>query len=148
MKSVLFICVHNSARSQMAEAFLKKYGNEFFNVESAGLEKGKLNPLVVEAMAEIGIDISKATTKTVFEVIRKNNTFDYIITVCDKRTAETCPLWPAMIKPPVKYIHWDFTDPSSFEGTKNEKLVKIRIVRDSIEEKIKEFVTNLQNSQL
>jgi arsenate reductase len=148
MKSVLFICVHNSARSQMAEAFLKKYGDRLFSVKSAGLEKGVLNPLVVKAMAEIGIDISKNKTKTVFEVFKDNNTFDYIITVCDKKAAESCPLWPAMIKTPVKYIHWNFTDPSSFEGTKEEKLAKIHIVRDSIEEKIKEFVTNLQNSQL
>src|ERR1700739_2991044 len=125
--NILFVCVHNSARSQMAEAFLKLYGGDSFEVESAGLEPGTLNPLVVEAMQEIGIDISKNKTKRVFDFIRQSRRFHYVITVCDEASAERCPIFPGV----VKRLHWSFEDPSIFQGTKEEKLAKIREIRDS-----------------
>jgi len=81
MKKALFVCIHNSARSQMAEAFLNTLGEGRFEAESAGLEPGTLNPLVVEAMHEVGIDISKATTKSVAEMLARGPVFDYVITV-------------------------------------------------------------------
>lgn len=132
---VLFLCVHNSARSQMAEAFLIKIGGENFEVESAGLEPGKLNPLAIKVMAEDGIDISKNPTKDVFSFFKEGRLFNYVVTVCDAKNSERCPIFPGVSKK----IAWDFDDPSSFTGTEEEKLEKTRIVRD----KIKEAVANL-----
>lgn len=93
-KRVLFVCVHNSARSQMAEAFLKKYRGEHFEVESAGLEPGKLNPIVVEAMKEVGIDISQNKTKSVFDFYKQGKQYDYVVTVCDESQSGACPVFP------------------------------------------------------
>ncbi|MDD5022127.1 MAG: arsenate reductase ArsC [Endomicrobiaceae bacterium] len=137
---VIFICVHNSARSQMAEAFLKKYGGEKFEVTSAGLEPGILNPVVVEVMQEIGIDISNNKTKSVFDFYKNGNFFNYVITVCDESQSERCPLFPGV----VKQMHWSFADPSSFDGTFEEKKVKTRKVRDEIEIKIKQWLEEIK----
>ena len=93
-KKVLFVCVHNSARSQMAEAFLKKYGGDRFEVESAGLEPGTLNPVVVEAMKEVGIDISQNKAKSVFDFYRQGKQYDYVVTVCNESEAGKCPVFP------------------------------------------------------
>ena len=82
--NVLFVCVHNSARSQMAEAFLKKYGGDRFEAESAGIEPGALNPAAVEAMKEVGIDISQNKTKSVFDLYKQYWLYGYVITVCDE----------------------------------------------------------------
>jgi arsenate reductase len=131
-KRVLFVCIHNSARSQMAEAFLKeRCGNEF-EVQSAGLEPGKLNPVVVEAMQEVGIDISDNPTKAVSDFIKNGKTFTYVITVCDETSAERCPIFPGV----TTRLHWSFPDPSGFPGTPEEKLAKTREVRDTIKAKI------------
>src|ERR1022692_467871 len=118
---VLFVCIHNSARSQMAEAFLNQLGGEKFQAESAGLEPGVLNPLVVESMKEAGIDISENRTKDVFEFFKQGKIFSYVITVCDEASAEKCPVFPGM----AKSLHWSFSDPSSFTGTKEEMMIKI-----------------------
>src|SRR5580692_9254350 len=122
---ILFVCIHNSARSQMAEAFLKKYGSKHFSAESAGLEPGKLNPHVVEAMKAVGIDISGNGTQSVFDLFTKGTTFDAVITVCDEASAESCPVFPGRLK----RIAWSFTDPSSFTGTEEEILSKTAVVR-------------------
>ncbi|MFQ5952215.1 MAG: arsenate reductase ArsC [Candidatus Omnitrophota bacterium] len=132
---VLFICVHNSARSQMAEAFLTALAGGGFEAESAGLEPGVLNPLVVESMKEIGIDISGNTTKSVFDMHKKGKSYDYVITVCDESDAGRCPIFPG----PSKRIHWPFEDPSKLEGTDEEKLGKIRAIRDQIKERIEKW---------
>jgi len=133
---VLFICVHNSARSQMAEAFLKLYGGDSFEVESAGLEPGTLNLLVVEAMQEIGIDISKNKTKSAVDFLKQGKTFHYVVTVCDEASAERCPTFPGV----AERLHWGFEDPSALQGTKEEKLASIREIRDSIKAKVLEFI--------
>lgn len=133
---VLFVCIHNSARSQMAEAFLNKMGDGNFEAESAGLEPGKLNPIVVEAMQEIGIDISTNKTKTVDDMLKKGTLYSAVITVCDAASAEACPLFPGN----AKKIGWSFPDPSAFTGSKEEMLEKTRQVRDDIEGKIKVFL--------
>lgn len=133
---VLFVCVHNSARSQMAEAFLKKYGGDGFEVESAGLEPGTLNPIVVEAMRDAGIDISQNKTKSVFDFYKQGKLYDYVITVCDESQSERCPIFPSG----VQRLHWGFPDPSQFKGTPEQKLMRTREVRDQIEAKIKEWV--------
>jgi arsenate reductase len=136
MTKVLFLCVHNSARSQMAEAFLKKYGEARFEVESAGLEAGKLNPYVVRAMAEKGFDISKNPTKSVFDMFEAGRVFQVVVTVCSKEAAERCPIFPGLSEK----IHWPFSDPSSFAGTDEEIMAKVREVRDQIEAAVREFV--------
>ncbi len=129
---VLFVCIHNSARSQMAEAFLKQIAPDRFEVESAGLEPGKLNPVVVEVMKEIGIDISGNKTQSVQGLLDQGKRFDYVFTVCDETQAERCPIFPGG----GKRIHVGFPDPSSFQGTHEEKLQKTRDVRDMIRAKI------------
>ena len=91
---VLFICVHNSGRSQMSEAFLNYYAVDRFDAQSAGLEPGELNPLVVESMVEIGIDISQNRTKSVFDIWKSGELFKYVIAVCDAEAAEKCPIFP------------------------------------------------------
>ena len=136
MKKVLFVCNHNSARSQMAEAFLKTMAGEYFEAESAGLEKGNLNPIVVDAMKEIGIDISHNETKRVFDLFLQGRFYTYVIAVCDKANAEACPIFPGQIS----RIDWSFTDPSSLIGTYEEKLQKVREIRDEIKEKVEEFI--------
>ncbi len=135
-KKVLFICIHNSARSQMAEAFLKKYGGEGFIVESAGLEAGKLNPLAVKVMAETGIDISGNKTASAFEFLKAGKSYDMVITVCDAAGAERCPVFPGA----GERLHWGFDDPSSFAGSEEKKLERTREVRDQIDEKVKEWL--------
>jgi len=135
-KSVLFICVHNSARSQMAEAFLKKYAGDRFDVESAGLEPGELNPIVVEVMKEVGIDISQNKTKSVFDFYKQGKQYDYVITVCDESQSGACPVFPGK----GERFHWGFDDPSGFQGTSEEKLEKTRQVRDQIRQKIEQWV--------
>lgn len=134
-KKVLFICIHNSARSQMAEAFLKEACGDQFDVQSAGLEPGKLNPIVVEAMKEVGIDISGNPTKAVWDFVKAGKSFAYIITVCDEASAQRCPIFPGV----TTRLHWSFPDPSSFGGTHAEKLAKVREVRDSIKAKVAEW---------
>ena len=135
---VLFICVHNSARSQMAEAFLNSMGGEHFIAESAGLEPGKLNPIVVEVMKEAGLDISNNATKEVFDFFKQGRFYQYVIAVCDEASAERCPIFPGM----AKRLNWSFRDPSSFTGTEESKLQQTRIVRDQIRDEIEKFIRN------
>ena len=142
-KKVLFVCIHNSARSQMAEAFLKKYGGDSFEVESAGLEPGKLNPIVVEAMQEIEIDISQNKTKSVFDFYKQGKLYDYVVTVCDESQSERCPIFPGI----AQKLHWGFPDPSGFDGSHEEKLNKTKEVRDQIEAKIKDWFKESQFSR-
>ncbi len=132
---VLFVCIHNSARSQMAEAFLNNLGGERFHAESAGMEPGPINPLAVETMAEIGIDISQNKTKSVFDKYKRGELFSYVVAVCDE--SQTCPVFPGLR---TQTLHWNFEDPETFTGTKAEKLTKIRQVRDAIQEKVKGFI--------
>ena len=112
MKNVLFVCIHNSARSQMAEAFLKQTCGDEFVAHSAGLEPGKLNPIVVEAMHEIGIDISGNKTKAVFDMYKSGKPFAYVITVCDEASAERCPIFPGI----TQRLHWGFPIPQVSRG--------------------------------
>lgn len=138
---VLFICVHNSARSQMAEALLNQIAGDEYEAVSAGLEPGKLNPLVVKVLSEIGIDISKKEPQDVFEICKSGQFFPYVITVCDETTAEKCPIFPGV----TERLHWSFVDPSQFTGTEEVKLAQIRQVRNVIEKKIREFVSIQRN---
>jgi len=124
----------------MAEALLKKVGGESFKAESAGLEPGKLNPMAIDAMKAIGIDISKNSTKRVFDIFKEGRIFNYVITVCDETSAERCPVFPGA----AKRMHWSFEDPSSFQGTYEEKLTRTGEIRDQIEGKVIEFVQRIK----
>lgn len=139
MVKVLFLCVHNSARSQMAEAYFKALAGGKAIVESAGLEPGVLNPYVVEAMAEDGIDISGNATKSMFDFYKQGRLFDYDVTVCSKEAAERCPIFPGN----AVRLHWPFADPSQFKGSHDEIMAKVREVRDAIKQKVTEFYRSL-----
>jgi arsenate reductase len=132
---VLFLCVHNGARSQMAEAFLKKFGGNLFEVESAGLEPGILNPYAIEVMKEEGIDISNNQTKDVFSLHEEGRWYSHVITVCDAKNSERCPVFPG-----VKKISWEFDDPAVFMGTPEEKLAQTRVVRDEIKSAVLKLI--------
>jgi arsenate reductase (thioredoxin) len=134
-RKVLFICVHNSARSQMAEAWLNSVCGEFFEAQSAGLEPGTLNPLAVGVMREAGIDISGKKTQALFDVFKSGQLFSHVITVCDESNAERCPIFPG----PTKRLHWSFADPSQITGTDEEKRARVREIRDEIRAKIEEW---------
>jgi arsenate reductase (thioredoxin) len=140
---VLFVCAHNSARSQMAEAFLNHLCGDRFIAESAGLEPGALNPFVVDAMKEIGIDISKNKTKSVFDFYTQGKLYRYVITVCDQASAEQCPLFPGV----TARLHWSFEDPTRFAGTDEEKLQKTKVLRETIREKIQEFCKSVSTGE-
>ena len=137
---VLFVCVHNSARSQMAEAFLNQLSGDRFFAESAGLEAGTLNPIAVEAMQKVGIDISNNKTKSVFDFYKQGKLYNYVITVCDTVSGERCPVFPGRV---TRY-HWNFDDPSSFQGTHNEKLEKTEVVRDQIKTRVEQFIKEVK----
>jgi arsenate reductase len=137
---VLFVCIHNSARSQMAEAFLNSIGGEFFEAESAGFEPGNLNPYVLDAMKEIGYDLSANKTKEVFELYRQGRIYTYVVTVCDEGNAEKCPVFPGMMN----RLHWSFSDPSGFSGSPAEIMEKTRKVRDAVKAKIEEFIAQVR----
>lgn len=116
----------------MAEAWLNYTCGDFFEAQSAGLEPGTLNPLVVEAMAEVGIDISKKGTQSVFDVWKSGLLFAYVVTVCDESSAEKCPIFPG----PATRLHWGFPDPSALTGTREEKMAGVRRIRDEIRARI------------
>ncbi len=137
--SVLFVCIHNSARSQMAEAYLNRLAGDRFSAESAGIEPGVLNQTVVKLMAEDGIDISSAKTKSVFDFYKQNRYFAYVITVCDQEAAERCPIFPGN----GKRLHWGFPDPSKAEGSESEVLETIRKIRDQIKERVVGFISGI-----
>jgi len=133
---VLFVCIHNSARSQMAEAFLNKYGGGKFKAESAGLEPGKMNLNVVKVMQEIGVDLSQKGTQRVFDLFQKGSFYNAVVTVCDGASAEQCPIFPGS----VKRVAWSFEDPSAFKGTEEEVLQHTREIRDEIKKTVQDFV--------
>ena len=124
-KKVLFICTHNSARSQMAEGLLNAFYGDRFETCSAGTEPSQVNPYAIKAMAEIGIDISKNRSKSLQEF--QGVKFDYVVTVCDQEKG-ACPFFPGA----GTYLHQSFDDPSQFQGTEDEVLAKVREVRNEI----------------
>ncbi|HMK61707.1 MAG TPA: arsenate reductase ArsC [Dissulfurispiraceae bacterium] len=143
-KRVLFVCIHNSARSQMAQAFLTLMAGDGFEAESAGIEAGTLNPLAVEAMAEIGIDISGNKTRKAFDLLKSGKRFHYVITVCDAANAQKCPVFPGALQ----YINWSFPDPSQLQGTHEEKIAEVRKIRDAIKAKIEGWVSDVTGQDI
>jgi len=123
-KKVLFLCTHNSARSQMAEAIMRHYLGDYYEAYSAGTKPGKVNPYTIKVLEEIGINTSGLYSKSVEEFVGWE--FDYVITVCDS-AKEECPFFPGKV-----VMHKSFPDPSSYEGSEEEKLNFFRRVRDEI----------------
>lgn len=137
---VLFVCVRNTARSQMLEALLDSMGEGRFEAESAGLEAGEaVNPLVIEVLREIGIDISGKKPKTAFDLFTQGKKFTYVIAVCDASAAQRCPIFP-MVR---ETLHWPFPDPAAFEGTPEERLAKTRALRDEMREKLRAWIESV-----
>ncbi len=120
----------------MAEAFLKRHGGAEYEVESAGLEPGRMNPNVVAVMQEVGIDLSTKGTKSVFDLYTKGASYNAVITVCDGASAEQCPVFAGG----GKRIAWSFEDPSTFNGTREQVLAHTRKVRDEIERTVLSFI--------
>jgi len=141
-EKVLFVCIHNSARSQMAQAYVNHFGKDRFTAESAGLEPGSLNPIVVEAMKEDDIDISQNETNSVFEFFKEGRKYAYVIAVCDKTAYEQCPVFPGIVTG--GRLHWPFNDPSGLAGTHEEKLQTTRIIRDQIKEKVQQWLKSIE----
>ncbi len=119
----------------MAEAFVNQRCGDRFVAKSAGIEPGKLNPIVIDAMLEEGIDISQNPTKSVADILHSGEVFDYVVTVCDETSAERCPLFPGG----TRRLHWGFPDPSQFLGSQVEKLAQTRTVRDAIAAKVSDW---------
>lgn len=138
---VLFLCTGNSARSQMAEAFLRKYGGNEFEAFSAGLEPKGIHPLTMQVMQEIGMDLSQQTSKGVETYLGKAH-FQYLITLCDD-AEKNCPtVFPGVHT----RLHWSFEDPAAFAGDEKEKLQKFRTVRDQIEQRIEKWLAEMGQS--
>lgn len=135
---VIFLCTGNSARSQMAEAFLRSYAGDHFEAHSAGLEPRGINPYTTRVMEEIEISLDGQTSKSVTEYLGKVD-FAYLFTVCG-HAEQNCP---RIFLTQGKHIHWDFEDPAAFEGSDAEKLEKFREVRDKIDQRIREWLAEL-----
>lgn len=133
-KRVLFLCTHNSARSQMAEGLLRQRAADCFHVASAGTEKTRVHPLAIEAMSRIHIDITQQSSKTLDRFLDER--WDYVITVCD-RANESCPFFPAA----AQRLHWSFEDPSAASGSEDERLGAFEKIRNQIDERIAAFLT-------
>jgi arsenate reductase len=139
---VLFLCTGNSARSQMAEAFLRKYGEGQFESFSAGLESKVLNSLTLRVMEEIGFELSGQRSKGIDEYLGKEH-FQYLVTVCHD-AEQNCPrVWPGVHT----RLHWSFEDPAAFEGSQEEKLAKFRQIRDQIQDKIRSWLKEIGNGE-
>jgi len=133
---VLFVCADNSARSQMAEAFLKQMAPDKFFVESAGIDPKTLDLLVIEVMSEIGIDISQNKTSSSHDFFEQGNRYEYVIALCDAASSYKCPIFPNI----KQRLNWIFDDPSDLLGDKATKLVQLRTIRDQIRKRVQEWV--------
>jgi len=137
---VLFVCALNTSRSQMAEAFLSHFAGERFEAHSAGLwPETIINPLAVEVMREIGLDISKNRPKGITEFCTDNTDFDFFITVCDKVSSVHCTVLSGF----AKIIHWYFEDPADLEDDRNSKLERTRHIRDKIQIAVQAFIAQI-----
>lgn len=135
--NALFICVHNSARSQMAEAYVRLLSNGEIDVESAGFEPTEINPLVIEVMKEEGIDLANKKTQSVFDLFKQGKTYRFVVTVCGDSRGGQCPIFPGV----THRLHLPFPDPAALTGTDEEQLEKIRDIRDGIKKLMQDFVS-------
>lgn len=139
MIRILFVCVANSARSQLAEEYCRKYGGDRIEAESAGLEPGVINPFVAKVLLEGGIDIRGKKTRSVVDLHREGKLYEYVITVCSRETEARCPVFPGL----AERLLWPFPDPAAFTGTEDEILSQTRTLAHEIEAKVKAFISTL-----
>lgn len=140
---VLFVCVHNAARSRMAEALLRELGGPRFEVTSAGFEPREVNPLVVEALTGIGLSLpSTAAQPSVFELFKAGRHFHYVIGVCDEEHGQKCPLFPGV----TQRIYWSFPDPATFTGSHGAKLARVIEVREALRARIESWLATLSDT--
>lgn len=132
---VLFVCIHNNARSQMAEAWLEHFHGDRFVAESAGLEPTDLNPWAVLVMEEAGIDISRNRSKSVLDLLKERDDFSWIVTVCDESSSERCPVFPSQ----ARRLHWSFPDPALLKGTLEERIDGTRFIRNQIRDRVRSW---------
>ena len=149
MQTVLFVCIENSARSQMAQAFANRFGKGIICAYSAGFRRGKLNPHVIDAMKELGYDLRASTSQSLFDddfiAFAQEHPFDYVVTLCDEASAQRCPVFPSTGKP----MHWRFPDPASFSvANKTLLMAQVRDVRDGIEERVRTWIESLRETPL
>ncbi len=137
---VIFLCTGNSARSQMAEAFLRKYADDRFEGHSAGLDPRGINPFTIRVMDEVGISLEGQSSKSVNKYLGEMH-FPYVITVCG-HAEENCP---RVFLTQGKHIHWEFEDPAAFEGSEEEKLEKFRQIRDQVDQKIQKWLEEIED---
>lgn len=138
---VLFVCVANSFRSQLAETILNNKYGDLFEAESAGFINKSINPLAIEIMKEYGIDISNKKVDRLMDFFKEGREYQYVITVCNREEEEDCPIFPGF----VTRLSWsDFEDPEKFFGTEEEKMNKARKLRDDIEKRLDEFVNTVR----
>ncbi len=140
---ILVICVHNASRSQMADEYFRRFGGDLFEVESAGIKPGVLNPVVVELLREDGIDITGKKPQSVHELHAAGARYDYVFAVCDPETRDACPIFPAE----KKRIHWPFPDPSKIEGDFQQKLEQVRPIQHDIRRMVQAFVDGYRAGQ-
>ena len=131
-KRVLFFCIHNSARSQIAQAWLNHIGSDRFEVESAGLEPTTVKPHAIAIMREVGIDISENRTQSVFDVFKSGRLFHYVIALCDEVNAKRCPPFPGVLK----FLHWDFPERPKLTSAEEDQLTHFRNVRALIKDRV------------
>lgn len=140
-RRVLFICLHNSARSQMAEGLLRSFAGDRFDVFSAGIEASAIRPEAIAAMDEIGIDIGGQTSKTLERYL--GQPFDWLITVCDT-ARQRCPIFPGV----EQTSHWGIDDPAKVSGTEEERLHAFRLARDELRNRIRLFVATASRPEM
>ncbi len=139
---VLFICVHNSARSQMAEAYLNALGGDRYEADSAGFAPTRINPLVVRVMQDDGIDLTNKATRSVFDCYRSGKFYGYIVTVCSRAQEAECPTFPGI----KKRYHWDLENPEDYTGSEEEKLEKLRDLQKRVKKLVIEFIAQEDDS--
>jgi arsenate reductase len=139
---VLFVCDHNGGHSQLAESLLNQRCGDSFLAESAGLQAGELNPLVVEVLRDLNIDISGKRTRSIDELLRAGRHFDYVITVCDEANAAQCPQFPGS----GERLHWSFPDPAAFTGNHQERLARTRQLRDAIQNRVEQWSASVASA--
>jgi arsenate reductase len=138
-QKVLFICRQNASLSQMAEAFLNELCSASFEAQSAGFEPGELNPIVVEAMKEVGVDISRKQTKTVSELYQSGHCFAYVITLCDETKSQRVPIFPGI----TTRLHWSFRDPADYQGSHAYRLNRTGDIRDAVKAAIEAWCSRM-----
>lgn len=135
-RRVLFVCIHNSGRSQMAEAYLNAIGGPAFEAESAGLNPRPIDPLVIRVMAEEGFDLADAQSDDIFAFFREGRLYERVIYVCERAAERSCPVFPGVRST----LHWPFPDPQQLAGSDDERLEALRGIRDSIRERVEAWV--------